>query len=611
MAIIYQISLNGDAYDARGKSLEQIYRETGCRPQEGWRDPLLNRPILTGEIGCAISHMRIWQTIADGHTNGIILEEDAIYEAIDPNEVDRLLEQHDSVWLGHRENTMGYWYNAHAYAITPRTARYLLSQGFSNSIVPVDEFLPFALTGGAYGAYRGGSVEKKENYFFMPPIVQQIERKDRPSLIEGTDEVKDMHIHLVTVATDESKANNLLQTAAQFEWPITTLGNDFDWDDPMEGEGGFPKIFLMRRFVENIDPDDIVMFMDGYDTFINDTMETVYERFIGFGADIVFGAEQYLWPEWDYAIEYPESHTKYRFLNSGQYIGRAGAIKEFLEQGDIIQTVDDQGFFHERFLRGNMNVALDRECYIFQNHEPDMERVGDQLFNPHTGCCPCTYHGNGGLYEKAEFHRIFQMMQPAQAYDPATDDTLILEAEALPYNKTLDYEVVGQEVIVTPLFTEEQCKRLIELSNQIGGWQPMEGDKFPAQEIRVHEMGFWDEFEEIWREKLGKIAEQYWQPMEHIGLRDAFTMRYSLDTQTSLPLHTDASLVTGSVKLNNDYEGGDLVFPRQHFSNRIIPVGHCILFPSSVTHGHKVNELISGEKYSLTMWTSRYKGDIN
>ena len=44
--------------------------------------------------------------------------------------------------------------------------------------------------------------------------------------------------------------------------------------------------------------------------------------------------------------------------------------------------------------------------------------------------------------------------------------------------------------------------------------------------------------------------------MAHIGLRDAFVMRYSMDTQTSLGFHTDASLVTGSVKLNGDYEGG-------------------------------------------------------
>ena len=100
-------------------------------------------------------------------------------------------------------------------------------------------------------------------------------------------------------------------------------------------------------------------------------------------------------------------------------------------------------------------------------------------------------------------------------------------------------------------------------------------------------------------------------PMAHIGLRDAFTMKYTPDTQNMLALHTDASLVTGNVKLNEDYEGGELLFPRQNFSNINVPKGRCLLWPSEVTHGHAVNEIYNGTKYSLTMWTSRYQGDVN
>ena len=51
--------------------------------------------------------------------------------------------------------------------------------------------------------------------------------------------------------------------------------------------------------------------------------------------------------------------------------------------------------------------------------------------------------------------------------------------------------------------------------------------------------------------------EEYWKPMEMYGLIDAFVMRYNLETQKDLPLHIDASLVTG-IKLNDDYEGADL-----------------------------------------------------
>ena len=137
----------------------------------------------------------------------------------------------------------------------------------------------------------------------------------------------------------------------------------------------------------------------------------------------------------------------------------------------------------------------------------------------------------------------------------------------------------------------------------------MEYDKFPAQEIRLKELGLWEELESHWQKHIVPLIESYWKPMEMYGLRDAFVMRYSVDTQKDLPLHTDASLVTGSIKLNDDYEGADLVYPRQNFSNKDIPVGKCILFPGMVTHGHACQTLTKGVKYSFTIWSNRYPGD--
>jgi predicted 2-oxoglutarate/Fe(II)-dependent dioxygenase YbiX len=74
-------------------------------------------------------------------------------------------------------------------------------------------------------------------------------------------------------------------------------------------------------------------------------------------------------------------------------------------------------------------------------------------------------------------------------------------------------------------------------------------------------------------------------------------------------LHNDASLVTGSVKLNDDYLGANLIYPRQNISNKDIPVGKMILFPGALTHGHECLPLRAGVKYSYTIWTQRYIGD--
>ena len=153
------------------------------------------------------------------------------------------------------------------------------------------------------------------------------------------------------------------------------------------------------------------------------------------------------------------------------------------------------------------------------------------------------------------------------------------------------------------------CEEMIRIADEHGGWGSLSYDKFPAQEIRLKRLKLWSAMCDHWEKVVNPIIEYHWNPMLMYGMRDAFVMRYALDTQKSLALHNDASLVTGSVKLNDDYEGADLIFPRQKFTNNDVPVGKCILFPGAVTHGHACTELTSGVKYSLTMWSQRYPDD--
>ena len=610
MAIVYQVSLHGDAYDARDKTWDQIYDETGCKPRTGWKDPLLDRTLLKGEFGCSVSHMRIWQKIANSRLNGIILEEDAVFSEINPRIIDKLIsiEGYDSVWLGYRWNSLGYWYNCHAYAISPNTANLLL-EGFSQDIIPVDEWIPEKL-------------KDKRNYFYPKEVVKQIPRETRPSTIEDTEMLpeEDTNMHIVTVATNESKMWALRQSAERFGVTVHNLGKDLDWYDPMEGHAGMPKIDAMVKFLEHLPANDIVLFLDGYDTFFVNSPLEILERFKGFDVDILFGAEDNFWPpdnflQKQFDKQHPDEY--YKYLNSGCYIGRADALYHLLTEKVAGDGEDDQRYCQVRYLartpppedapvqwkweRLNFpyKIALDHEAYIFQNHDNSVTVQDRQMYG--AICCPCVYHGNGGQLAKDKFLKL------------ATEFGYVEEAEVVPvpYLMTLNYEEVAPEILVTPFLTENQCQYLIDKSEQVGGWGELQGDKFPAQEIRLKKLGLWDEYENLWKEKLGKIAMQHWQPYQHIGLRDAFTMRYSMDTQKDLGYHTDASLVTGSVKLNDDYEGATLIFPRQGFTNIDVPVGHCILFPSDVTHGHYVDELQSGTKYSLTMWTSRHEGDVN
>ena len=60
--------------------------------------------------------------------------------------------------------------------------------------------------------------------------------------------------------------------------------------------------------------------------------------------------------------------------------------------------------------------------------------------------------------------------------------------------------------------------------------------------------------------------------------------------------------MSASIKLNDGYEGAELEFPRQNFTNADVPVGSLIVWPSLVTHPHASQPLVSGEKFSLTIW---------
>ena len=596
MPIIHQISLNGNAFDGRKYTWREAIVNSQCTPDNTWIDPLHKRPLLKGEFACGVSHLRVWQKIVDSGKNGIILEEDVVIHGIDAQEIDDLLKNHDSVWLGYRLNSMGYWYNCHAYAITPKIAKYLID-GYSKAIIPVDEWVPQKL-------------KHKKNYFYDTPIVDQIPRSVRPSTIEDTEmlEGKDIDFRIITVATEPEKMWALEQSSKKYGVEVVNIGKDHPWRDEMTGLAGMPKIQFINEYLSTVPDDTIILFMDGYDTFLADSPETILERYFQMGADIVFGAESDCWPKEHDEHLFPDTGTKYKYLNSGLYIGKASAIHKFVSSsvGDGNSYGDDQLFCQRRYLQYlkggfDFTVKLDYEAYIFQNHEPEIKVVKGQLWNDLTKCCGCIYHGNGGVSAKDFFVEMASKFGFTK-----------IEAEVVsPYYLTLGYEEVAKDILVTDFLSENQCKFLIDKSEGRGNWGAMEGDKFPAQEIRLKELGLWHEYERLWHEKLGKISEKFWPPMEHYGLRDAFTMRYTTDTQTSLALHTDASLVTGSVKLNSNYEGAELIFPRQDFSNIKVKNGQCILFPAQVTHGHYVNELKSGVKYSLTMWTSRYSGDVN
>ena len=545
-----------------------------------WRDPLLKRTLTWGEVGCFMSHWRLWEECSEMKEPMLILEDDAILK----EKFDESWLTGDLTYLTHNEmmpagvegDRVCYPYWTVAYIITPEAAEKFLDTDVDENIIPVDEFMP-RMTDRVVMT----SVDKAEQR-------KRVESGTDVEPKNHTDFVKDFGVHNWTCHNNDEKAKKLLETNPNVKNIL-----DEEWKGgTMEGPGGGQKLNCIRRALRGLPDNDVVVFTDGFDVFWMRELDEVVGRFLEINAEIVFAAEKYLWP--DKTLRFPPTPTQYRYLNSGCFIGRVSELRRILEL-PIEDSDDDQLYLHRRFLSGQFNIKLDYEGYIFMTNSDAVKIKNAALFNLDTKCFGAIYHGNGGAEAKQRFEALYNAMFPEKKYAQ-------LEVS--------DYKVIGPEMLLVDFMTPSQCEEWIRLGNEHGGWKPNDADKFPSQDIHLNLLGLWDEMDVWWSRVLSPVFEKYWRPTRHYSLRKAFLMKYSMDSQRTLGFHTDAAMITGSVKLNDDYEGATLVFPRQEVTNRDIPVGKMIVFPSSVTHGHYVDELQSGTKYSATFWTSRFKNDL-
>ena len=569
----------------------------GFDTDHNWIDPILKTPLTKGEVGCFLSHWHLWNKCIEKNEPIIVLEDDAILtDKFDVEEISKL--KYDFVYLGWKEMDKSkeinddlvipvYPYWTLAYMIRPEAARVLVNDVIKCNIIPVDEYLPTKMPEIKVAGY-------KEN------VVEPVSREDGGSDVLAKsryDYFLDFNTHAVTVATDKTKALKLYESAKAKDSTIINLGKNITWEGGVmeAGKGGGHKINLVKEYIADKKDSDVLVFFDGYDTFLSESIEEITYRFMEFSERAIFSSERFCWPDESLAQELKAKNntqeTPYQYLNSGTYVARIGELKKIFEP-HIENDGDDQLYVQKQHRTGKYDIACDVEGYIFTCYEPQIEVRNGQLFNPVTGCYTCAYHGNGGEKQKVWMSKVYN-----QYY-------------GFNYIPTRKYDILSDDMILIDFMSKDMCENMISLAEK-KTFRIMEGDKVPSQDLRLKEFDQWEKLKEHWNKIVYEIVWDYWHPCHMWGLRDAFIIKYEMDKQRELRVHNDASLVTGSVKLNDDYEGGILEFPRQGITNKDIPVGKCLLFPGQVTHGHLSTKLESGIKYSLTIWSSRYEGDIN
>lgn len=169
-------------------------------------------------------------------------------------------------------------------------------------------------------------------------------------------------------------------------------------------------------------------------------------------------------------------------------------------------------------------------------------------------------------------------------------------------------EEVATDILCIEFWKPEFCKLITDTADQINRYESRPTDPVPGQELRIDQISpdLYRSFCMHWKRIIQPILDEYYMlPAEQwfLGWRVPFIIKYEMTRQRYLRPHMDGSLVTGTVRMNDSYTGGDLVFPRQKYTNTRVPVGSMLIWPSSIQHIHYSAELKSGTKYSLVAWT--------
>ena len=163
---------------------------------------------------------------------------------------------------------------------------------------------------------------------------------------------------------------------------------------------------------------------------------------------------------------------------------------------------------------------------------------------------------------------------------------------------------VGDEMYALPFLTPSYCRALIDAAEATGAFAQDPGDPVPGVELSIARMSpvVFEAMENDIGARIWPQLQSEWEFIDYHGINDAFIIKYEIGGQESLRIHHDVAQVSMSVKLNDDYEGAELDFPRQGVTNAGLGVGELLVWPSLVTHPHASLQITSGVKYSLTIW---------
>jgi hypothetical protein len=163
------------------------------------------------------------------------------------------------------------------------------------------------------------------------------------------------------------------------------------------------------------------------------------------------------------------------------------------------------------------------------------------------------------------------------------------------------------EMIITPFWKPNFCSWIIQKCKNVSSNLYSIDPEYKTQEISLDKLDLplFEDYMLHYKNEILPLVRKFWTIHDpDISMsKSPYIVKYGGNDDDSVAkninTHCDSSLFTVYWKLNNDYDGGVLYFPRQKWDNRNVPVGHAIIWPSKLTHPHYTDNITRGEKYSV------------
>ena len=214
-----------------------------------------------------------------------------------------------------------------------------------------------------------------------------------------------MDIITVETSTNPKDIKWLIESWQRFDIVGKILGRGLKW------EGFSTKVQILKDYILQSDS-DIILFTDSRDVVFAADELTIHQAFLSTGANILFGAETNLYP--NKSLIHGNKESKYRYLNSGLFIGYTSYLKELFSTIEVTAGMDDQEALQIKYIEG-FPITLDSGCVVFQNlwdEHGGRNCDFDILYQPHyienlhTNTRPTIFHAPGPTTVLSQAYKV-------------------------------------------------------------------------------------------------------------------------------------------------------------------------------------------------------------